>query len=186
MHTALFVLTATALFLNYVLWTMAHPQIIRDAKDEPYLVRYFIWKPDWLAKLKIDPKKCGRIYLHHILRSDYDRALHDHPWSFVSVMLKGGYWEHRPSGADRDGNIKSRRTWYQAPAILRRPAPSIHRLELPEGKTCWTLVFVGPKKREWGFWTRMLEWCSWKRYDYINGICAEPEEIRNELYKEIA
>jgi hypothetical protein len=28
-------------------------------------------------------------------RSDYDREGHDHPWPFVSFVLKGGYWEHQ-------------------------------------------------------------------------------------------
>lgn len=51
---------------------------IRDANGDLYLTRYFIWKPR--------NKKFGRIYLHHIIRSDHDRALHDHPWGFVSLI----------------------------------------------------------------------------------------------------
>jgi hypothetical protein len=34
--------------------------------------------------------------VHNIKRSDYDRALHDHPWWNISFVLKGGYWEVVP------------------------------------------------------------------------------------------
>lgn len=36
---------------------------------------------------------------HTILRSDIDRALHDHPWWSLSVVLTGGYWEVREPNA---------------------------------------------------------------------------------------
>src|SRR6266478_4256458 len=62
-------------------------QVIVDEKTQtPYLIRYFIYKPRTKGR--------GRIYLHHIMRSDYDRAMHDHPWSFKSILLWGGYREH--------------------------------------------------------------------------------------------
>lgn len=34
------------------------------------------------------------IYLHNVLRSDDDLALHDHPWWNFSIVLDGGYFEH--------------------------------------------------------------------------------------------
>lgn len=34
--------------------------------------------------------------VHNVKRSDLDRALHDHPWINISVLLKGGYWEVKP------------------------------------------------------------------------------------------
>src|ERR1700761_448041 len=34
------------------------------------------------------------IYLHNFLRSDDDRALHDHPWVNMSILLWGRYIEH--------------------------------------------------------------------------------------------
>ena len=37
-----------------------------------------------------------RLYLHQILESDKDGDLHCHPWSFVSLILKGHYVERRP------------------------------------------------------------------------------------------
>jgi hypothetical protein len=31
--------------------------------------------------------------VHNVKRSDYDRALHDHPWPNWSLVLKSGLWE---------------------------------------------------------------------------------------------
>ena len=105
------VLTILLLVLIAVVWGIrlwvAHlidtKQILGDEYGTPYMVRYFISKPNTKAK--------GRIYLHHFLRSDHDRALHDHPWNFVSIILRGGYWEFADNraipfkdkaGSDRD------------------------------------------------------------------------------------
>jgi hypothetical protein len=179
---------------EYIWRVMKGRQIIRDANNEAYLIRYFIWKPDWLRYIGINPKKAGRIYLHHILRSDHDRALHCHPWSFLSVVLKGGYREytHLEDVSKFAGKVLPRRVewkfvnWpldrrhlyskdmFKFGKILFRPAAWRHRLELEDGKTAWTLVFIGPKVRDWGFWPGG-KFCPWKRYDTANGICEEPE-----------
>lgn len=51
----------------------------------------------WLYRLLT---RCVAIRAHTILRSDHDRALHDHPWWSISIVLKGGYWEvGEPNGA---------------------------------------------------------------------------------------
>lgn len=127
----------------------------------PYLVRWSLTTP------------FGDIKLHHILRSDEERDLHDHPWSFVSLILWGGYWEHTaefvfgdPRYDYRDsvsGLPSTRRTWHGPGSILRRPAPSPHRLELPRGRSAWTLVITGPRTREWGFRT-ICGWLPWNEY----------------------
>ncbi|OLE52666.1 MAG: hypothetical protein AUG51_16985 [Acidobacteria bacterium 13_1_20CM_3_53_8] len=53
-----------------------HVDVIgEDSRVElgPLLVRFEILHTRWL-----------RIYLHHLMRSDAERHLHDHPWPFVS------------------------------------------------------------------------------------------------------
>jgi hypothetical protein len=126
----------------------------------PYLIRWAINTPLFGIKL------------HHILRSDEDRDLHDHPWSFLSIILSGGYWEHTAREPDVDPRFDLRhmtgkpvtdRTWHGPGSILWRPAPSPHRLELPEGRSAWTLVLTGPKRREWGFRT-ICGWISSSSY----------------------
>lgn len=99
-----------------------------------YLVRYTLWGQRFSGRY--------RVFLHHFLRSDYEGAFHDHPWPFVSIILKGGYWENTVRG----------RHWYGPGRILARQADHRHYVELPKDKECWTLVFVGQKVRSWGFW----------------------------------
>lgn len=110
----------------------------------PLLTRYYLLNTRW-----------GAIYLHHLHASDEDRALHDHPWSFVSVLLTCGYFEWTETTAGHT------RTWYPRWSVLRRPAEWRHRLELV--RPAWTLVFRSPIKREWGFITPS-GWMHWKDY----------------------
>ena len=42
----------------------------------------------------IPRNKWFNVYLHHFLRSDDDRALHDQPWWNLSILLDGEYTEH--------------------------------------------------------------------------------------------
>lgn len=105
------------------------------------------------------------VRVHCIERDDHDRELHDHPFSFVSVILNGGYIEHRPFGVSRK---------FTAPAIVRRKAEDLHRLELVNGPT-WTLVFRGPLRREWGFMTER-GWRNWR--DFVQDRAGVVEEDR--------
>lgn len=114
------------------------------------------------------------IYLHKFMRSDDDRALHDHPWWFASLILQGEYLEHRT-----DGSIRHRK----AGSFALRRADVGHRVELLQEVTnyghftryreapTWTLIFTGPKIREWGFLCPK-GWVHWRTFDYQNG-CGE-------------
>lgn len=115
-------------------------------KGDIYMRRWRFF-PDWLPGFRI----------HNILRSDDDRALHDHPFSFLTIILKGGYWEFLSDGS---------RTWHGPGSVLWRPAKTLHRIELatrtfdcPEDRwqelvPAWTFVFRSRYFREWGFQTR--------------------------------
>lgn len=107
------------------------PHFIIGGQDAPYMLRWYV----------IPRNRFLSIYLHKFLRDDDDRALHDHPWNFLSIMFSGAYDEHTP-----DGVIK--RT---SPSIAYRPASHRHRVVL-RSKHCWTLVIRGNVIREWGFW----------------------------------
>ena len=93
------------------------------------------------------------IRLHHILSSDDERACHDHPWSFISWILKGAYTEVTPIFTD--GLYRGeKRTVRKAGDIYFRRATDWHRLELNEEKSVWTLFVMFRKTQEWGFLTR--------------------------------
>jgi hypothetical protein len=150
--------------------------IIALAKRDPYfhlpgyMERYWILRPHrWLPI---------SIRVHHILRSDLDRHLHDHPWRYATIILRGGYWEERPIFRDalplfaglHAPAIKHSeavtRTWHAPGALLRRQASDRHRLILPKGTTAWTLFFMGPRCQEWGFYTEHGK-VAWE--DYLDG-----------------
>lgn len=104
------------------------------------------------------------VRLHHILRSDFDRHLHDHPWSYITVILRGGYtevtpWvEHGPwrSLTRDDGRGGYERfAWYGPGSILIRGRKHKHRLELPTD--AWTLFITGPKLQGWGFFVKGIK-----------------------------
>jgi hypothetical protein len=98
----------------------------------------------------------GKLFLHLFHRGDAEPYPHDHPWGFWSLILAGGYWEVTADG---------KRKWYGPGRLLRRPADWQHRVELPQGRKCWTLVWTGPKVRGWGFICRKRGWIPWREHE---------------------
>lgn len=111
------------------------PDFIVGGKEDPYLMRWWI----------LPRNRFFNVYLHHFLRSDDDRALHDHPWWNLSILLKGEYTEHTiAAGGVNQAAVR------KAGQFKFRGATSAHRIELHDG-ACWTLFITGPRLREWGF-----------------------------------
>ena len=88
------------------------------------------------------------IRVHEILRSDLGRDPHDHPWPYITVILRGGYWEERYQGTEMV-SLK----WHGPGSVLMRAATDLHRLCLPAGTTTHTLFMTGRYKQRWGFMT---------------------------------
>lgn len=113
----------------------------------PYLTRYTLLDiPDRL-----------QICIHVFHRSDAD-DMHDHPWPFLSLILWRGYNEETPSG--------KRRKW--PGMLLIRNAEHRHRVELINGKRAISLVIMGKRKRDWGFFTKS-GWIQWQKYFFEKG-----------------
>lgn len=111
------------------------PDFIIGGKDNPYMLRWWI----------IPRNPVFNIYLHQFLRSDDDRALHDHPWWNVSILLDNRYVEHTIAA----GGV-NHKAEYLAGAIRFRRAKTAHRIELTNGLCC-SLFITGPVIRHWGF-----------------------------------
>jgi hypothetical protein len=118
-----------------------------------YLYRWFVCRTRWF-----------KVYLHKFVDDDWSLDLHDHPKRFISVGLKGSYWEWTPDSAITGLGTVAKK--YTAPWIRTFPAEHIHRLTIPKGSTCWTLVIVLRGTREWGFW-HLSRFIPWK--DYVDG-----------------
>lgn len=162
------------------------PHQIIGGADDPYMLRWYV----------IPRNPMLNVYLHKFTRSDDDRALHDHPWWFVSLILRGQYDEITAAGTKRR----------RAGTIAYRPAEWRHRVALlptrsqqarydhvanqqrmgitsgkaplllpgllrPEEKPTWTVIVTGRRVRTWGFWCP--RWASWVDRDPAGTIRHE-------------
>jgi hypothetical protein len=131
------------------------PDFIIGGHESPYMRRH------WL----LPRNRFFNVYVHQFLRSDDDRALHDHPWLFnASWLLDGQYTEHTIA----EGGIEER-TERRAGDWKFRWGRAPHRVEL-DGipgiceADCWTVFVTGPVVREWGFHCPGRGWVSWRKF----------------------
>ena len=134
-----------------------------------YLKRWFIKKgwgnERWSTVVKNKEPGVQRsgnfaILVHKIMRSDEDRELHDHPWSFLSFILRNGYVEETPGG-------RFKRIWPLQ--VIRRAANWRHRVIIPNGKPAWTLVLTGKKTKSWSFFDQNGRGTPWR--DFLKAKC---------------
>ncbi len=91
------------------------------------------------------------IYLHKWNKPDPRRTFHNHPWPFISFILKGGYAEERtdPGGGTWSDNIVR---WVNV--VKRDTFHVVWRVE----KGTISLMFVGKTHEDWGYidWNNTL------------------------------
>jgi hypothetical protein len=109
----------------------------------------------YLRRLRILQTPWWAVYLHWINEPDTDRDIHDHPWRFWSLILRGGYTEEI---YERLAPIIAKRRWRQWSAH-HMPITMAHRITSVEPKTV-TLVITGRRVRDWCFWTEdgLIPW----------------------------
>lgn len=110
----------------------SHRSISRDGT--PYMERYFLLRLGRFA-----------LFLHHFKDSDLD-DVHDHPWAWARLIIKGSYREHHHDGTFTDCSRGD---------FVWRSARELHWVELnPAGfgqQEVWTLFLHGERSRVWGF-----------------------------------
>lgn len=152
--------------------------------------RLFGRKPDvvigatqYMDRWYIIPRnRLFNVYLHRLRHDDDPRALHDHPWWNVSIVLKGGYWEYMPADPPWPPSVVPqwahevaanysmpirvkfaahyqtlRKVWRRPGSVIFRRACDAHRLALGTlvgSRPAWSLFITGPNKRTWGFWLK--------------------------------
>ena len=135
---------------------LGRKRIVLDrVENEPYLERYYLF-------LRDRERFPFNVFLHKFLKSDPD-DVHDHPWPYATLILKGGYWEWIPH-FDTVGRKTGEYQVWRGPGHFRiSKANSFHRIELDPDITAWTLFMPWPKQRDWGFLVKN-KWIQWEQY----------------------
>jgi len=133
--------------------------------------RWSIVDTDYIRRLHIIKTPLFAVCLHWIRSADPEPYLHDHPVSFLSIILRGGYNEARGMDTARQFIRRYyRRRWFN---FIR--ASTLHRITLVQPGTL-TLALMGPKTREWGFYTRP-GWVYWRDYYGAKRAGIAPEQF---------
>lgn len=166
--------------MRFLGWLFKHEEINGGDRCPTYLHRWTLFQPR-------RPRRLWRgfgIYLHKFVGDDWSRDLHDHPKRFISIGLRGRYFEWTPAAANPGMTCFDSRTRefltvreYRAPWLRTFPAEHMHRLTLADDRRpCWTLVIVLWHVREWGFRTGGM-WVHWR--DYVRGVGGHADRAKS-------
>ena len=103
----------------------SHPNFI-EAK--PWMNRYYIlfrYRPKWFP---------FNILIHEMLADDHGKGVHTHLCPYITIILRGGYWE----------TIKEGKFWRPRGYIGLRSANNLHRVDLEKDTKPLTLFIAGP------------------------------------------
>lgn len=103
---------------------------IRSKEGKLHFRRWELLKTKWFS-----------IWIHGIYESDQDLHLHNHPWDFKSIVLKGSYIELTEKGF----------VWQTPMKFNSRNGENFHKIYKLLTPVVYTLFFVTPIKREWGY-----------------------------------
>lgn len=102
---------------------------------------------------KIELKSGRAVRLHHWIKGDPDDYQHKHPWSFITIVLWGGYTdrgEGRPDDVVCGPGIRFRDKDWRHTVVDVRPHT-------------WSIVLTGLKLESWRFWIcdRQVDQSEW-------------------------
>lgn len=133
------------LLMMYATWRKRVYQIKDKAgSSSVYMIRYIVFKTPLLS-----------LYIHRFLKSD-EEVPHDHPFSFYSYVIKGGYNEYL---YDKDNNFNLNISIRKEKSLAFRKAEQVHRVKLDkeyylaeQNMAPLTVCLIFRRRREWGFW----------------------------------
>ena len=103
----------------------SHPKF-KEAK--PWLNRYYVLfrhRPKWFP---------FNIIIHEMLDDDHGDGVHNHLCPYMTIIIKGGYWETTKTG----------KHWRPPGYIGFRSANNFHRVDLKPGTKPVTIFIPGP------------------------------------------
>jgi hypothetical protein len=140
-------------FIEGLLNLLFEKRIISGPDGAPYMHRWYIFRTRPFS-----------IMIHKFVRSDYDRALHDHPWNFLVIPIWRGYVEISEAFYCGLPYVRARRV-YPILGTRYRSALYKHRVVLlQEGRKflpAWSIFIRFTEWRKWGFWCKD-GWKPWR------------------------
>lgn len=124
--------------------------------DSEYITRLHFFKCPWFA-----------ICFHWLNKPDPEPYDHDHPVTFLSVILRGWYREQQSGYWRQPRTVKHR--WFNWIDASEGVAHTIVEV----APRTLTVCFMGPKTREWGFHTPN-GWMYWKDYYALKRAGKQP------------
>ena len=95
---------------------------------KPWMNRYYVlfrYRPKWFP---------FNILIHEMLDDDHGDGVHNHLCPYITIILRGGYWETTNKG-----------TFWRGPGYIGfRKNTDKHSLKLKDNKPAWTIMLVGP------------------------------------------
>lgn len=135
-------------------WLIARAQRTPYTHLPGYMNRYWLFNP--YAKVngrEVSPISwLPSVRIHHILREDLDRHMHDHPWDARTVILRGWYAENRVM----TGHCEECEGWV-APCIREAGDTAAinfgqyHTIFEVSPRGVWTLFITFGYQGTWGF-----------------------------------
>ena len=95
---------------------------------KPWMERYYLLfrkRPKWFP---------FNIFIHKILDDDHGEGVHNHMCPYITIILKGGYWETTIKG----------KFWRPQGYIGFRSADHLHRVDLEPNTDTITIFIPGP------------------------------------------
>lgn len=166
----LVILALLVIVYGYFLHRNGGLQAIARGREYKSGTRWGFWRwtytdTGYITRLHVFKAPFGAICLHWINKPDPEPFLHDHPVSFLSIILRGEYGEWRgASGGSTTGGFAqavkyTHHRWFN---WIRASEKWRHTICHVKPGTL-TLCLMGPKTREWGF-HRAGYWQFWKSY----------------------
>lgn len=171
--------------MNWEVADVAEPKRLADGRKAGWAFMDRFEVPDYdtdaayLVRLRILESPWFGIYLHRFNLPDPRPTLHDHPWNFRSLVLRGGYVEATAYSAARTDSrpVNSDPAWpattygehgawrtLRKGSVNRKRAEDVHTIVHLLRVPTWTLMLVGRRRRVWGYLDRDGTWTAFDEH----------------------